>query len=248
MRRALAPAVALALVGAAASPVRAEFVMCLGGQGATPPPGSVLPRRPQLVFYSDRNLRLPGKVTATIGGTAVKIYQRSITASPFNILVVLIESDKTGELVITYENHAPLRYTVKALEMPKEITGTIGRFQGGEIGGARSEEFDGLAIRLPENTPALVAEVKHRPADPEIWQTVTVPLYTPPGSQRPMIRVGQFACDANVPLAILAKGFDLEVSVTLADGSKRPVTGLATHMTLPAVLPQQPRPRNQRPR
>jgi hypothetical protein len=248
VRPALLLAAAAALVATAASPARAEFVMCLGGQGATPPAGSVLPPRPRLAFYTDRHLRVPDKITATIGGSPVKLTKSSTSSPPFTILTIAIESDRTGELVVTYENHAPLRYTIKPIEMPKEVTGTIGRFQGGEISGAQSEEFDGLAIRLPEATPAIIAHVRHRPQDTALWLALDVALYTPPGSQRPMIRVGQFACDSNADLASLARGFELEVTVTLADGRTVPVTGLAKRMTLPAALPPQPRPKNQRPR
>jgi hypothetical protein len=46
----------------------------------------------------------------------------------------------------------------------------------------------------------------------------------------------------------MRKGFDLDVDVMLADGSKRTVTALAPHMTLPDPLPPQPQPRNARDR
>lgn len=237
--------VLLALVAAMARPAHAEFVMCLGGQGASPPAGTALPPRPHLAFYSDRNLRLPDKVTATIGGTPVKVTKSVTRSLPFNILVIAIDSDKVGTLVVTYENHAPLRYPIKALQLPRAVPGTIGRVTGAEPGAAAGEQFDGLAIRLPEEMPAIVAHVEHRPAASELWSRVDVALYTPPGSQRPMIRVGRFACEANAELATLARGFDLEVTVTLADGRTVPVTGLAKHMTLPAPLPPQPRAKNQ---
>lgn len=234
-------------LAAMAAPARAEFVMCIGGQGATPPPSSTVPPRAHLAFYSDRNLRLPDKVTAKIDGTPVKVTKTTTTSVPFHILEIAIDSDRTGTLVVTYENHAPLTYTVRAIEMPKQVAGTIGRFQG-DVTGARSEDFDGLAIRLPESTPAIIAHVKHRPGETAQWLTLDVALYTPAESLRPMIRVGQFACEANADLAALARGVDLEVTVTLADGRTVPVTGLAKHLTLPAALPPQPRPKNQRPR
>lgn len=239
-------ALVLALI-ARTTPSHAEFVMCLGGQGATPPPGAVLPPRPRLAFYSDRNLRLPDKVTATIGGTPVVVTKTSTTSPPFHILTIAIDSARTGELVVTYEHHAPLRYTVKPIAMPKDVPGTIGRFTG-DVTGPRTEEFDGLAIRLPENTPAIVAHVRHRSGEAQAWLPLDVALYTPPESQRPMIRVGRFACESNADLAALSRGFELEVTVTLADGRTVPVTGLAKRMTLPAALPPQPRPKNQRPR
>src|SRR4051812_19338183 len=104
--------------------------MCIGGQGVVVPAGSVIPPHAQLAYYSDRNLRLPDKVTATIGGAAVKVTNKSAFARPFNVLVTEIDSDRTGELVLTYENHAQLKYTVKAIAMPRQITGVIGRGQG----------------------------------------------------------------------------------------------------------------------
>lgn len=247
MRPALLLGLALALVATMTATARAEFVMCIGGQGAAPPAGAVVPPRAHLAFYSDRNLRLPDKVTATIDGKPVKVTRQTTTSSPFNLLTIAIDSDRVGKLVVTYENYAPITYTVRAIEMPKEVTGTISRVTSDDAG-PRREEFEGLAIRLPENTSAITAHVKHRPGPGGIWFDIDVALYTPPESQRPMIRVGQFACEANADLASLSRGFDVEVSVTLADGSTRTLTNLAKHMTLPAALPPQPRPKNQRAR
>jgi hypothetical protein len=246
VRRLLVLVVLVVLV-ALTAPARAEFVMCIGGQGATPPDGSIVPPRAHLAFYSDRNLRLPGKVTATLGGKPVKVTTSSKQSSPFNLLTVVIDSDQTGDLVVLYENHGALHYRVRPLELPKEVTGLATRYAS-DRSGARGEEFNGLAIRLPEDTPAVFAHVRLRPSESALWLDLDVALYTPPESRRPMIRAGQFACESNADLAALARGFDLDVTVTLADGTKRMVTGLAKHMTLPAPLPPQPRPKNQRAR
>jgi hypothetical protein len=233
------------LVAVLATPARAEFVMCIGGQGAAPASGTTVPPHAQLAFYSDRSLRLPDKITATIDGTPVKVKKtvgNTRAAAPFMILTIEIDSDKTGTLVVKYDGHAPLTYTVKPVAIPKEIAGVTGRYQA-----ERGESFDGLAIRLPADTPAIVGHISYS-TDGVMWSDVDVVAYTAANETRPMLRVGQFECDANVPTAVLARGFDIEATVTLADGSTRPVTGIAKHMTLPEPLPPQPRPKNARAR
>lgn len=236
------------LVAVAAAPARAEFVMCIDGQGAVPAPATVIPPRAQIAYYSDRNLRLPDKVSATIGGIAVKLKKRTVNAPPFKVLVTEIESDRTGELVVTYESSSPIKYTVKPLAMPKEVAGTIGRGGSPTSSFPHHEFFDGLVIRLTEGTSATLAHVKLRADERSPWITVEVPLFTAPGESRQMIRVGQFECASNVDLALLSRGFDIEASVTLIDGTTRSVTNVAPRMTLPARLPAQPRPKNQRAR
>jgi hypothetical protein len=240
-------ALACLLIAVATSAARAEFVMCIGGQGAAPAAGSTVPPHAHLAFYSDRTLRLPTKVTATIDGATVKVKNaitKPFAATPFQILSIEIDSARTGTLVVTYENHAPLTYQVKAGAMPKDISGVIGRYQGPQSNG-RGEEFDGLAIRLPAGTPAVIGHIRWRHAG-DAWSELDVAAYTADNETRPMLRVGQFACDSSVPLVDLARGFDIEATVMLADGSTRPVTGLAPHMTLPEPLPPQPRPKNAR--
>jgi hypothetical protein len=236
------------LVSLTAAPARAEFVMCIGGQGAVPAPDTVIPPHAQLVFYSDRALRLPDKITARIGGTAVKVKKRTVNAPPFNVLITEIDSARTGELVVTYESMAPIKYTVKAVALPKEVVGTIGRGGTPAVSFSGSETFDGLVIRVTEGTLATIAHVKLRTDEKASWTTVDVPMFVAPGESRQMIRVGQFECQSNVDLALLNRAFDIEVSVTLIDGTIRPVTNVAPRMTLPARLPAQPRPKNQRAR
>jgi hypothetical protein len=237
---------ALLIVALAAAPAHAEFVMCIGGQGAVPAPATVIPPRAHIAYYSDRSLRLPDKLTATIGGTAVKVKTRTVNAPPFRVLVTEIESDRTGELVVTYDGFSPIKYTVKPVAMPKEVAGTIGRAGMPTASFARTEVFDGLVIRLTEGTIATIAHVKLRTDEKTPWTTLDVPMFMAPGESRQMIRVGQFECQANVNLALLARGFDIEASVTLIDGTTRKVANVAPRMTLPERLPAQPRPKNQR--
>src|SRR4051812_11541711 len=96
-----------------ATPARAEFVMCIQGQGASPPLGSIVPPRAHVAFYTDRNMRAPSKVSATIDGVAVKATMAKLAPSgdaAFQIVHVQIDSDRTGKLVITYDGAIPATY------------------------------------------------------------------------------------------------------------------------------------------
>lgn len=235
------------MFGAGATPARAEFVMCVGGQGLVPAASSVVPPHARIIYYADQNLGIPQKVSATIDGRPVPVVKKVLLATPFQMLVLEIDSSRTGALVVTFDQRQPLRWTVKEMTMPKQVTGVAARYQGPAHPGERGEGFDGLAIRLPEGTPAVMSHVKVRTEpDAALWLETDVPIYTPASESRPMIRVGQFDCASNISPSLLQHGFDLEVMVTLSDGSTRKVSDLAPHMSLPAPLPPQPRPKNQR--
>lgn len=234
------------LVVATPHRARAEFVMCIGGQGIVPAADTVLPPHPRIVYYADQNLGLPQKVSAKIDGAAVSVKRVESNAAPFHLIMLEIESNRSGALVVTFEGRSPLRWTIRPLAMPKEVTGVAARYQGPSRTGERGESFDGMAIRLTEGTPAILAHVKAVAKPDGAVLQATVPVYTVSGESRPMVRIGQFDCASNIPIVELRDGFDLEVTVTLVDGSTRKVTGLAPHMTVPAPLPPQPRPRNQR--
>jgi hypothetical protein len=234
----------LGLVATLAAPAHADMEWCFPYEGPVLPDGSVVPPRPRLAFYTTVGHETD-KLTATIDGKPVQVTRS--TARPLNFFLVtaVIESDRTGDLVVTFGARPPLRYTVSSAALPTEVPATVGRATGRL--GSDEQEFNGLAIRLPEGTPALLAHVRHRDAPDQPWHALDVPLYTPVADPRPAIRIGEFGCgDRNASLAILARGFELEVTVTLADATVVPVTGLAKRMTLPEALPPQPRPRNAR--
>lgn len=234
----------LGLVVALATPARADAEWCFPYKGPVLPSGSVVPPRARIAFHSDYTGNT-APLTATLNGKPVQVTRSSRIMSPFYAVTAVIESDETGDLVVTLGKHAPLRYTVSAAAMPSAVPGTVGRATGRL--GSDEDEFSGLVIRLPEGTPALFAQVRHRDAADQPWHAFEVPLYTPAADPRPAIRIGEFGCgDRNATLGILERGFELEVTITLADATVVPVTGLAKRMTLPEALPPQPRPKNAR--
>ncbi len=222
--------------------------MCIGGQGVVPAADTVVPPHPRIVYYADEHLGVPQKVTAKIDGVPVRVQRVESNAAPFHLLTLEIASDRTGALVVTFGQRAPLRWTIQPLAMPTQVGGVVARYQGPSHPAERGETFDGMAIRLTEGTPAILAHVQAIAQPRGAVLEAIVPIYTAAGETRPMVRIGQFDCAANIALVELRDGFDLEVTVTLVDGTRRKVTGLAPHMTIPAPLPPQPRPKNQRER
>lgn len=231
-------ALALALV-AVLAPSLADAGSCSVATNTALPETTVVPPRARLVLYS--GFPLADRATATIAGKRVPVSVRSTLAFPFQLAIISIDSDRTGPLAL-WIGEVPLRYTVKRVAMPDTIPGVIQHV----VPSVGAEMFEGLGIRLPPGTPAILAHVKIRADDTAPWHELDVPLYTPRFEARPMIRVGAFDCISNAPPGLLAGTFDLDVSVTLADGTTRPVTGLATRVKLPEPLPPQPRPKNRR--
>ena len=243
MRRAL-PSLALVLLLGVAAPAHADMEWCFPYHGPVLPGGTVVPPRARLAFYT-ASPHHEAPLTATLDGKPVQITRSTVIASPFFLVTAVIESDRTGALVVTFGTRPPVHYTVTSAPMPTGVPATIGRAHGHL--GSDEEEFSGLALRLPAGTPALFAHVRHRDAADQPWRSFDVPLYSPASDPRPAIRIGEFGCgERNASLEILERGFELEVSVTLADATVVPVTGLAKRMTLPERLPPQPRPKNAR--
>lgn len=237
----------LVFVALAAAPARAEFVMCLNGQGVVPAPGTIVPPHARIVFYTDQNMNAPQKITAKVGGKPVQVSRAERRSSPFKTVVIEIDSDRTGELAVDFDGRPVMKWTVQEMVMPKEVTGVTARYRAPAHDDEPSESFDGLVIKLPVGTPAVLGTVKIRMNASAPWLEISAPIYKPVSETRPQIRIGEFECASNASLEELARGFDLEATVLMLDGSSRKVTGFAPHLTLPAALPPQPRPRNQRP-
>ena len=237
----------LVLTTTSASVARAEFIGCFQPHGASPASGEVLPLRAHVALYGP--LSSSAQLGATLDGVKVPIKVTAVTSRPFFLFLIEIDSPRAGALTISDGARPLYQYRVAATTpAPRTATSVI----AGLIGRPRPDErpndaFDGLEIRLPAGTPATLAHVKLRRDAATDWQALEVPLVVLAGETRPVIRIGRFDCEASYPVELLAKGIDLEVSVTFTDGSTHQVT-LAPHLTLPTPLPPQPRPKNQRPR
>lgn len=223
---------------AIATPRHAHAIAaCYSNRGVSPAPASKLPRHPRIAFYDDARGGDAPTYTATIAGKPVELKLTTIDARPYRLDVLEVDSERTGALVITRNGSSEreVRYQiVKDVALAKELPVEVGRTQRTMRHSTVREEFDALAIRLPAGTPAITAHVKIRRDDKAAWGELDVPVAPNDlDDPRPVIRLGELGCTRNYSVDLLRAGVDLEVTVTLVDGSTRPVKGLAAHVALP---------------
>lgn len=233
--------VALALVVLRPTQARAA-VACAPAKGFAPAAGATVLPRAKLVYYSED--REPPKFTARIDGRKVPVKVTALpTGAAAHLVTVEIDSDRTGSLEIGADGVASARWKVsKKAEMPKEVPVAIGRFERNIPHSTVRENYLGLAIRLPKGTPATFATVKLRRDAQGPWTELVVPVLGRDfDDPRPVIRIGELGCTSNFSAPMLVAGVDIDVTLTLADGSTRPAKDLAPHLTLPAALPPQPK-------
>ena len=236
-------ALTLCVLAVAARPRPAHAIAaCNNNEGWGPAEKAALPVRARVVYYTD-NWRNPTFV-ATLDGKKVALKVTDLPGAVDGNHVVLLEvdSDKTGALRIGIEKEVMRTYTItKKAAMPKELPVVIGRFQRNIPHSTVREVFDGLALRLPAGTPAVAAHVKLRRDAQSAWTEIDAPVLPQDfDDPRPVIRIGSLGCTTNYGVAMLASGVDIDVTITLADGTTRPAKDLAVHLQLPAVLPKQP--------
>jgi hypothetical protein len=220
----------------------AALVICNMERGIAPRTGSVLPPHPRLVSYGFRGQ--PLEWVATIGGEKIGITAATIEGAMGAVTTLDIKSDRTGKLVINLGKVTVGTFTIASkLSIAREVPVVIGRYKRQVDQNFIDGSFDGLGIWLPEGVPAILAHVRLRRDDQAPWFEIVVPVVSTEGQPRPVIRIGALGCSANFPLAMLAKGVDIDVVVTAVDGTKVRVTNLAPHLTLPEPLPPQPRAR-----
>lgn len=238
MRYALPFLIGLVVIAHDAAPAHA-ISACTDNQGAAPATGATLPVHPRIVHFTDywRHGNTP-VFSATINKKKVPV---KVTVLPFGgttrVAMIEIDSDKTGTLEVRELKYVFGTYTIKAkLKLPDKIPVAVERFHR-EIQHSTVEEiFDGIALRLPGGTPAIHARVKLR-RDPKAgWTELDIPIATD-ADKLPRIRIGRLGCTNNYTVPLLAAGVDIEVTVTLADGSTRSVEGLPAHVILPPIQP-----------
>jgi hypothetical protein len=228
MKLSLALAVLAGLAGSVPTAARAA-VACNNNAGMAPRAGSELPAHPRIVYYDDRDSYTP-TFTAKIDGVAVPIKVSTLVANPYDITVLEIDSSKTGKLVL-YTGDGTREYEFatykigKSAKLPKDITATAARFGKTVRHTSVREKFDGLAVVLPDATPAITAHVKLRRDDKSDWLELDAPVAAGDWiDKRTAVRLGQLGCTSNYSVPLLEAGVDIEVTLTLVDGSTRTVT------------------------
>jgi len=212
---------------------------CAGETGWSPQRGDALPPHGHLVYWANRRgAEDPGTLVATIDGKAVAVKQETIDATPYKLTLIEIDSDRTGKLSIKWKDATdrygrevgPVTYTVKAkVAYAKEATAKTRRYHQKIPHSTVREVFDGLAITV--DTPAVLAHVKLRRDAQAPWSEIDSPLTEADGRT---IRIGELGCTRNYSPPLLENGVDLDVDLTLADGSHVHVKDL-THVVLPKL-------------
>jgi hypothetical protein len=230
--------VAVVVMAVHAPPAHANSA-CAGEVGWSPQRGDELPPRAHLVYWANRRGDDdPKSLVATIDGKAVAVKQKTIDATPYRLTLIEIESDRTGKLSIGWKNATDgyvrdvslATYTVKAkVAYAKEATATTRRYHRKIPHSTVREVFDGLAIAV--DTPAILAHVKLRRDAQAAWNEIDSPLTEADGRT---IRIGELGCTRNYSPPLLENGVDLEVDLTLPDGSRVHVKDLA-HVVLPKL-------------
>lgn len=209
---------------------------CNGGDGWSPGTTTVPPRA-HLAYWTDRPDKRPlGDVVATIDGKPVNTKVTSVgNAAPFRMLLVEIDSDKTGKLEIKWstQGHATAAFDVKPTSFPKDVNGSTSRYHKKLPHSTVREVFDGLSIRLDQ--PAIAAHLKVRRDAKAPWQAIDIPVLGKDfDDPRPTIHLGEVGCHTNYTVELLESGVDLEVDVTLPDGKTSRVKGVS-HVQLPKL-------------
>jgi len=230
--------VAVVVMAVHARPAHANSA-CAGEVGWSPQRDDELPPRAHLVYWANRRgADDPKTLVATIDGKVVAVKQKTIDAAPYKLTLIEIDSDRTGKLSLGWKaatdgygrDVGPVTYTVKAkVSYAKEATATTRRYHHKIPHSTVREVFDGLAITV--DTPAIRAHVKLRRDAQAPWSEIDSPLTEADGRT---IRIGELGCTRNYSPSLLENGVDLDVDLTLADGSHVHVKDLA-HVVLPKL-------------
>lgn len=227
---ALAVPALLAALAAAPHDARANAA-CYSNNGWAPGIDATLPTHAKVIYYDDNDRGSAPKLVATLGGKAVNVKTTITHVAPYRFFTIEIDSDRTGKLELSVDGDDAATFTVKSdVKLPKESKGTAARFHQAHSHSTVHEMFDGLAIHLDDKVDAITAHVKIRRDDKAKWSELDVPVGTDAG--HPAVLIGELGCTKNYEVALLEGGVDLEITLTLTDGSTIPVKELSSHVVL----------------
>lgn len=202
---------------------------CEGETGWSPAPATTLPTHAHLVFRDDRgHAKTPVELVATIDGRPVHVTQKLLASSPWRMVLVEIDSDRTGTLQVAWRTDNEFEqkrlgrasYVVAAgVDFPATTLATTSRYHHELHHSTIVEVWDGLAIAV--GAPATRAHVKIRRDAFAPWSELDVPVVN--GA----LHVGALGCTQNYAPGLLERGVDLSVTLALPDGSEIPIDNLS---------------------
>jgi hypothetical protein len=190
---------------------------CEGESGWASDGAEVAPH-PRIVYWvSSRSSFMPKTLIAKIDGKEVKTKLTSVDSAPNKLTIIEVDSDATGRLTLEWKDTATAgHYTIKRTTYPKVAHATTSRYHSKLPHSTVREVFDGLAIKV--DVPAMRAHVKLRRDTKASWTELDVPV-----DQDHQLRIGELGCASNYEPQLLENGVDIDVALTLPDGSSIPI-------------------------
>jgi len=191
---------------------------CMGESSEWASGGKDLPPHAHVVFWSDRQTQLATpKLIAKIAGKTVPTKTSTLAAAPFQFVLVEIDSDATGHLDLKWDQKTQSEFTDGSFEIKakpvyaKKATVKTARFHHEIRHTGGPEVFDGLEITI--DVPAVRAHVKLRRDAKAAWTELDIPV------RNNTVDIGLLGCVRNYEPGLLEKGVDIDVALTLPDGS-----------------------------
>ena len=205
-----------------------------GGRAGWAPAGATVPPRAHVVFWQQDSSILPRgrayrvkrpKLSATIDGKKVAIRTRQVRTRDVVLWFVEVQSKNAGTLVLREGDDAAQgtsrTYTIDPEWKAGEMRAATSRYHEQSTRMAQ-RTYEGLAIAVEG---AIAFKVRWRRDADDRWRALTLPAVERDGVSTAML--GQTDCQSDdVPVALLERGVELDVSALLPDGSTKHVTGL----------------------
>jgi len=190
---------------------------CMGAGSGWASGASNVPPHAHLAFWSDRqNPMKSPKLVAKIANKVVPTKVTTMAATPYQFVLVEIDSDATGHLDLTWDPTTP-NFTSGSFEVvakptyAKKATVKTARYHHEISHTGGPEIFDGLEITV--DVPAVRAHVKLRRDAKAAWTELDIPV------RNNAIDIGLLGCVRNYEPGLLETGVDIDLALTLPDGS-----------------------------
>ncbi|HEX7703190.1 MAG TPA: hypothetical protein VF403_20770 [Kofleriaceae bacterium] len=210
-------AAALAVTLVTHSQLAHAIMGCMGAGSGWASGGSDIPPHAHLVLWSDRrNPMASPKLVAKIANKVVRTKVTTMAATPYQFVLVEIDSDATGHLDLTWDP-TTAQFTNGSFEVvakptyAKKATVKTSRYHREIRHTGGPEIFDGLEIAV--DVPAVRAHVKLRRDAKATWTELDVPV------RNNTIDIGLLGCVRNYEPGLLETGVDIDLALTLPDGS-----------------------------
>lgn len=223
-----------------------------------PRDGSRVTPRPHILFCLGKGsaasmTALANTLVVTIGGKPVTISTATSFVGEYNLLDVVVDSDRTGKLSLNYQFGSVTKqvtYTVAGTAKPHvpsgwwwlpraQVQGTVETLATVIPHSTVREVYQGLLLSVREQ--ALSMRVSWRRDDQSTWLTMRLPVLEYAHNKFGVL-LGEAYRFQFPPIALLNTGVQVRATAELLDGSTVDVVGLPAVVTLPIAKTIAPTP------